>query len=262
VGKRVLVLPLLAVLAIPGCGFGVHFADYRHSLTSDATVSGPVKVVDVKSDSGRVSITPGGDEVRIHRVVHYEDDRPHPGQRLDAGTLTFTQDCSRCSVDYELTVPSSVAVRARGDSGRIDISGVATVDAHNDSGPIEVRSIKGAVRAHTDSGAVVVEDIGGSLDLATDSASIRAVRLSSATVQASSDSGSIRLAFATEPTGVHATTDSGSVRVAVPGGPYVVDARTDSGGTDLSGVPNDVSAPRSLFLRSDSGHLTAERATP
>ncbi|MCO6010880.1 DUF4097 domain-containing protein [Actinoallomurus purpureus] len=258
--KRGLSLSLLAVLVLPGCGFGVHFADYRRKLTADATVSGTVKVVDLSSDAGRVTITTGGSSVRIHRTVRYQDGTPHPGQRLDAGTLTFTKDCSRCSIDYDLTVPASVTVRARADSGDLTVSGVAAADAQSDSGSVTVRSVRGAVRAHSDSGSVVVEDVGGALDLAADSGSIRAVRLGSATVRASAESGGVRLEFATAPTDVHATTDSGSLHVRVPGGPYNVDADTDSGGKNISGVPHDTSAPRRLYLRTDSGDLTAEHS--
>ncbi|GAA4609312.1 DUF4097 family beta strand repeat-containing protein [Actinoallomurus liliacearum] len=257
-----LALPLLAVLALSGCGFGVRFGDYKHKFTSDVTVSGPVKVVNINSGTGRVTVTPGGTQVRIHRIVRYQDGRPHFGQRLDAGTLTFTKDCSRCTIDYELAVPASVAVRAHSDSGGIDVRGGATADASSDSGSVTVRSVKGAVRAHSNSGAVVVKDVGGPLDLMTDSASIRAVRLGSPTVRAKSDSGSIRLEFATAPTDVRATTDSASLRVAVPGGPYNVDAETGSGGRDVSGVPHNPNAPRRLYLRTDSGQLTAEQTTP
>lgn len=256
--KRGLVVALLAVLALPACDVGVHFAGYKHELTSDATVSGPVKVVDVSSDSGRVTVTTAGSGVKIHRTVHYQDGTPHPGQRLDGGTLTFTKDCSRCNIDYDLTVPASVTVRARTDSGNLDLSGVATADAQSDSGSVKVRSVPGAVRAHSDSGAVVVEDVGGALDLVDGSGGIRATALRSATVRASSDSGSVRLQFVTAPTDVRARSDSGSLRVAVPGGPYSVDAATDSGGKNISGVPHDPSAPRKLYLRTDSGHLTAE----
>ncbi|MEV0403429.1 DUF4097 family beta strand repeat-containing protein [Actinoallomurus sp. NPDC050550] len=258
--KRGLALSLLAVAALPGCGVGVHFAGYRHELTADADISGPVKVVDVNGDSGRVTITTGGSGVRIHRTVRYQDGTPHPGQRLEDGTLTFTKDCSRCSIDYELTVPASVTVRARADSGKLDISGVAAVDAEADSGSVKVRSVKGAVRAHSDSGSVAVEDLWGTLDLAAESGSVRAIDLRSTTVRASSDSGSLRLEFAAAPTDVRATTDSGSLHVTVPGGPYNVQANTDSGDRNVSSVPHDPSAPRRLYLRTDSGSLTAEHA--
>ncbi|MCO5968681.1 DUF4097 family beta strand repeat-containing protein [Actinoallomurus soli] len=259
--KGGLALPLLAVLGLSGCGVSVHFGDYKNELTSDATVNGQVKAVNLDSKDGRLVIRAGGSAVRIHRVVHYQDGTPHPGQRLDSGTLTFTRGCSRCKVDYELTVPASVTVQARADSGRIDVTGVATADASSDSGSVAIHSVKGAVRAHSDSGSIVVEDVGSPLTLTTDSGSIHATRLTAATVRAHSKSGSVRLTFAAPPTNVNATTDSASLRVAVPGGPYNVDADTDSGGKDVAGVPHDQRAPRRLYLRTDSGHLTAEHTT-
>jgi Putative adhesin len=241
--RRTAVLALTA-LAASGCGVGVHFADYRHTVTpADTHLTAPVSEIQVSSDSGHVTVTSGGDGVTIHRVVHYESGTPHPGQRISGGTLTFSKGCSRCSVDYDLTVPASVRVHAHTDSGRVEITGVMGAEATTDSGRVTVRHIKDNVSAHSDSGSVTVEDIGGAFNAGTDSGSILGTALRSATARATSGSGSVRLQFTGAPNGVHANTDSGSIRLVVPGGPYAIDAR-------------DSSAPRKLYLRSDSGNLT------
>jgi Putative adhesin len=266
----------LTALAVSGCGFGVHFVDYRHRITPpDTHVNGPVSLVVVKGDNGRVNVTTGGDGVTIHRVVHYQSGHPRPSQQLSGGTLTFTDGCRRCSIDYDLTVPASAGVQAATDSGRINVTGVASVQARTDSGAVAVRQVKGEVNASTDSGSATVEhvtgavtgrtdsggltitDIAGPLTVTTSSGGVSGSGIRSASVHASSDSGGIRLLFAAAPGLIQANTDSGSLRVAVPGGPYEISANTDSGGKDIA-VPTDPNARSHLTLRTDSGHITVE----
>lgn len=260
--SRTAILALTA-LAASGCGVGLHIADYRYTMTpADSGITGPVSDIEVNSDSGHVFITPGSrNGVTIHRVVRYQSGAPHPGQRLTNGTLTFSKGCSRCDVEYDLTVPASVRVRVRSDSGRVDVAGVASADARSDSGSVTVRHIAGDVSAHTDSGSVIVEDVGGAFSTGTDSGSIRAIALRSASVHSSSDSGAVHLEFTTAPGNVRATTDSGSLNITVPGGPYDIDAHTDSGGKDIAGVPTSSQATAKLYLRTDSGHLSVVPVT-
>jgi Putative adhesin len=252
----VVALSAVSVLTVAGCGVGVHFADYRHSVTPpDTRISDPVNDIVVNSGDGHLRVTAGGTGVTIHRVIRYQHGTPHPGQHLTDGTLTFTNGCSRCRIDYDLTVPASVRVRASSDSGRVEVAGVKSVDANTDSGALTVRQVGGDVSARSDSGSVTVEDVGGTLGVSTDSGAIRTTGLRSASVRTSSDSGSTRLNFAVQPGNVRATTDSGSLRLTVPGGTYDVDARNDSGGKDIR-VDTSPRASAKIYLRSDSGHMS------
>jgi hypothetical protein len=251
----IVALTALTTLAASGCGVGVHLADYRHTTTVDDTHVSGVTSVRVDAGGGHVVVTTGGgDDVTVHRVVRYQSGTPHPGQRLDDGTLTFSAGCTRCRIDYDLVVPASVGVRAHTDGGRVSIKGVRTADASTDSGSVTVRHVTGDVSAHTDSGSITVQDVGGTLRAGTDSGTVRATELRSADATASSDSGSISLAFASAPRNVRMNDDSGSLRLAVPGGPYNVDVRTDSGGRHI-GVPTASNASARLSLRTDSGSV-------
>jgi Putative adhesin len=254
VNSRSVAIVAITALTASGCGVGVHFADYRNVVTpADDRVTGTVTALQVEADDGHVVVRTGtGDGVTIHRVVHYQSGTPHPGQQLTDGTLTFVKGCTRCRVDYDLTVPASVSVRARTDSGRINVVGVKAADLGSDSGSVTARHIATDVTAHSDSGSLTVQDAGGVLEAGTDSGSIRATELRSATTKTSSDSGGVRLEFTAVPTTVRASTDSGSVRVALPDGTYDVDARTDSGGKHIT-VPTASTAPSKIYLNTDSG---------
>jgi hypothetical protein len=257
VKSRSVAIAAVTALTASGCGVGVHFADYRHSVTpADAHVTGTVNRLQVEAGDGRVIVRAvSGDGVTIHRVVRYQHGTPHPGQRLAGdGTLTFTKGCSQCRVDYELAVPASVSVRARTDSGRIEIEGVAAADTGSDSGAQTVRHVPGTVSAHSDSGSLTIQDVGGALETSSDSGSLRATELRSLTAKASTDSGGMRMEFTSRPQSVRATSDSGSVRIGLIAGRYKVDVGSDSGGKHVS-VPNDSAAPSSVYVRTDSGGI-------
>ena len=254
--SRSVAIAAVIALTASGCGVGVHFADYRHSTTpADAHVTGTVNRLQVDAGDGHVIVRAGsGDGVTVHRVVHYQSGTPHPAQRLADGTLTFSKGCSRCRVDYDLTVPASVSVRARTDSGRIDIEGVAAVDAGSDSGSQTVRHVAGTVSAHSDSGGLTIQDVGGALETSSDSGSLRATELRSPTAKVSTDSGGMRMMFTTPPQNVRATRDSGSVRIGLRGGRYQVDVGSDSGGKHVT-VPTASDAASRIYVRTDSGGI-------
>jgi DUF4097 and DUF4098 domain-containing protein YvlB len=210
----------------------------------------------VNADDGRVIVRTGtGNGVTVHRVLRYEKARPKPTESLSNGTLTFENNCRQCRIDYELTVPATVAVRARTGSGHIEVSGVASADVGSDSGSIAVMNVAKGLSAHTDSGSIKLENVSGDLDTSTDSGSIHGRAVSASTVRASSDSGGIKLEFAKAPTTVRATNDSGSVSFALPGGPYHVDVATDSGGKHVT-VPFSSDSKLELYVRTDSGGVT------
>jgi hypothetical protein len=259
--RRTAILALTA-LAASGCGVGVHFADYRQTVTlSDTHLTGPVSDIQVSSDAGHVTISTGGDGVTIHRVVHYQHGTPHPGQQLTNGTLTFSKGCAQCRVDYDLTVPASVRVKAHSDSGRVDVANVASATAQSDSGSVTVRHITGDVTATTDSGSVTVEEVHGTFRAHSDSGSIHAIALASAKVEASTDSGGVRIEFAAVPTSVRATSDSGSLHIGVPGGQYNIETHTDSGGKDIDPVLFNGAAANKIYLSTDSGGVSVQPAT-
>ena len=251
----------LTALTVSGCGIGLHFGQYRYTMTpADAHVTGATELV-VRADSGHIRVTGGGTGVTIHRVIRYQSGTPHPGQRLDGGVLTLTDGCTRCSISYDITVPSSIRVRARADSGRVEVAGVAAVDAAAESGAVSARNVHGAATLRADSGSVTADDVGGTFTAAASSGAIRATGLRSARAQATADSGVIHLGFATAPSDVRAIADSGAITISVPGGPYAIDMATGSGRKEISPrIRTDPNAASRIYLRTDSGPVLVEPA--
>jgi hypothetical protein len=81
--------------------------------------------------------------------------------------------------------------------------------------------------------------------------------LTSDSVQASSDNGSIRLELANAPHNVNASSDNGSIIVVLPQGDevYAVDVATDNGSTD-NRLRTDVASDRHVVARTNNGNVT------
>ncbi|MEY9926809.1 hypothetical protein ABH926_001431 [Catenulispora sp. GP43] len=212
-----------AVLAASACQSSAKDAidesGSMQQMTADASVSGHVTAVSIQdARHGSVRVRPGGDSgVTIHRTVYYHDStKPTPGQSLSDGTLTFSNGCSDCYIDYDLTVPASATISAGNSSGQIDVAGVASVDISTDSGPVTIDKVPGTVKVDSSSGTITGTSLGAG----------------AATVHSSS--GGIDLAFAQQPASVTTQSSSGGATLALPGGPYAVTVHTSSGGRTVS----------------------------
>lgn len=103
-----------------------------------------------------------------------------------------------------------------------------------------------------------VTDSSGPLDLRTDDGSVRA-EVSSRTVTAHTQDGSVRLTLSAVPDRVESVSDDGSVTIALPTATYRVTAKTDDGGVDVS-VPRDESSAHVVNARSADGKVTVRNA--
>ncbi|MGZ9933350.1 DUF4097 family beta strand repeat-containing protein [Streptomyces sp. NC-S4] len=239
---RAAIAALGAGLLLAGCSFRVGaFADDAHkTAAADATVTeavGAVKVTGARS--GSIAVTPGtGPGVTVHRTVHYRGDTvPATGQKVTAGVLTFSDNCSgNCYIDYRLEVPAAATVELESSSGAITVTGVAGA---------EVKADSGTVRA---------DRIGGPLKVRTSSGEITATGLSGPSAEIRSSSGNARLDFAKAPSSVLAGTSSGDVTLKIPQAPYRIEVSTDSGDRDVT-LPDDASAPSRVSVATTSGDI-------
>lgn len=216
--------------------------------TEVATVDdAAVRVVDVVSDSGHVEVI-GADVKAVHITADVSDGMVATryshhvvGDRLEVRVLCrFVIADQWCSAKLRIVVPRGLEVKVRAANDRITVRGVAgRVDASSSDGAVEAEALSGEVLLHSSNG------------------SVRATRTRSASVQATSDNGSVRLEFDRPPSSAIARSDNGSVEVSVPRGAqaYAVDLHSDNGSTDNLVRSNPESARR-IVASSNNGSVT------
>jgi hypothetical protein len=129
----------------------------------------------------------------------------------------------------EVEAPRDSRLRARADSGGIDVRGIkGPVDCQTDSGGIRASEIDGEVRATADSGGIHIRRANGPVYARADSGGVDALEVAGS-VDAGVDSGGVRVSQ-TAPAPIKAHTDSGGadITLARTGG-YDIRAHAGSG---------------------------------
>ncbi|HEX4229796.1 MAG TPA: DUF4097 family beta strand repeat-containing protein [Bryobacteraceae bacterium] len=229
--------------------FGLTAADEEQgSFDKALPVSGKVDL-DVKTDSGGISIVPGsGGMVRVHAILKMQHDwfgsgdamgrireleRNPPveqnGNHIRIGYVRDPGLLRGISMRLEIETPPDTQVQAHADSGGIRVEGLrSSVNCKTDSGGIQISDIKADVRAAADSGGIRIEDVTGPVFARVDSGGIVARGIAGA-VDAQADSGGVRIAQTT-PGPILARTDSGGVTVMLaPAAGYDLKVDSDSG---------------------------------
>jgi len=242
-----IVIGLLILVAAGGLGALALRRTERRTLD----LTEPIDRIDVRLAAGRLEVSgqPQGDAdggVHVERTASWVLNRPSIVEEVEGRTLRISARGQSLvgrggAVDYRISAPASVAVRAVTGAGSIEVEGLhGAIDLGTAAGEIRVRSLAGPARLDTRMGR------------------IRATGLVGAELEASSTSGPVDLEFAAMPEHVDVSTSTGSLTVAVPGGPYRVDARTGAGNTEV-GVATDPDASRSIRARSSAGSVTIRR---
>ena len=221
----------------------------------------------VSSSGGGIRIT-AGDVPDIRVVAHLEYGLSAPRLREDSGPAGVHLDASCrwfasfCSVDYEITVPAGMAVKADSSGGSVTVQGVSgDIDTESSGGSVTVTQASGDVRARSSGGSVRVTAVTGDVDLDSSGGSIVGSGLRG-DARADSSGGSVRLVFDSPPSSVRAGSSGGRVEVLLPRveGGYRVDASA-SGGDQVVEVPTDPASTRQIVVRSSGGSarvLTAD----
>jgi hypothetical protein len=129
----------------------------------------------------------------------------------------------------EVEAPHESRLRARADSGGIEVRGIqGPVDCRTDSGGIRASEIEFEVRATADSGGIHIRRVNGPVYARADSGGIDALEVGGS-VDAEADSGAIRV-LQTKPALIKTRTDSGGadITLARTGG-YDIRAHADTG---------------------------------
>jgi len=242
---KALLLGLLLVTVGTGLSLGEQ-AD--GSFNGSVAISGPVDL-DVRTDAGGISVKAGSPgSLHIHailkaqhswldfdnvttRIRELEHNPPveQNGNRVLVGYVHDRDLLKGISVRFEIETPSDTRLRARADSGGVEISGIhGLVDCKTDSGGIEIENVGSDVHAEADSGGIHINHVKGAVFARVDSGGIDATEIGGA-LDVQSDSGHMRLSQ-TIASPIHAKADSGGISVTlVPGAGYDISAEVGSG---------------------------------
>ena len=210
----------------------------------------------VSTGSGSVRIFPGGEgqikivghvhagwssfgdvNGRIQRIV---DNPPivQSGNSIRVGESNDRSLFNNISIDYEVTVPPSVALNLHSGSGDIEVdhvgrflaadTGSGSVRAHGIHGPAQMQSGsgdielqeegQGDVKARSGSGSIRINGLNGGLMARTGSGDIEANGRLQGAANLTSGSGSVRLHLANDSRfNLEASTGSGDIRLSFPG---------------------------------------------
>ncbi len=211
--------------------------------------------LDLTTDAGGISVVPGPPGVvRIRGILKNQDSwfgrgdvesrirelEAHPPIRQTGNSIRVAvSDPSLLrgvSMRLEVEAPLDSRLRARADSGGIDVRGIrGPVDGATDSGGITIYDIKGDVRAKADSGGIHIRRVDGAVVARADSGGIRALEVAGS-VDAETDSGGVRVSQ-TAPAFIRTRADSGGTNIVLAStGGYEIRAHAGSGGITATGV--------------------------
>jgi hypothetical protein len=214
----------------------------------------------VSSSGGSVRVT-AADVADIRVVSKLSYGLSAPKLRQDAGPDGVHLDASCpwysswCSVDYEITVPTGMAISAESSGGSITVrGGSGAVEASSSGGSVTIADTTGSVRARSSGGSVTVRSVTGSVRLDSSGGSVLGTGLRGGEARADSSGGSVRLVFDVPPDLVQASSSGGRVEVLLPrvDGGYRVDA-SSSGGSQVVEVPTDPASTRRITVHSSGG---------
>ncbi|MFI6155949.1 DUF4097 family beta strand repeat-containing protein [Kitasatospora sp. NPDC051170] len=239
---------LATVLFVLVMGGGQTLAVVARQERTENTVY-PVAVhrIQLVTGSSSVRVKPGSDgRVLLTKRLDWTVSEPKVKAEVDAaGVMTVNVQCRRelpfynCGAQIDLEVPPGV-----------EVGGLVT------SGSVELEDLTGPVDLEGTSGAIGLDRLTGPVHAKTSSGMVQGTGLGSGTVEATSDSGSVQLDFATAPADVRVKTNSGSATVTVPkGSHYRISGRTGSGSSQIDASLGDAASSNSLVAEVGSGSL-------
>jgi hypothetical protein len=210
-------------------------------------VNGAVEL-DLNTDSGGISVVPGPPgAVRVRGILkanrarlsqsdverRLRDLEASPPITQNGNSIRVAvrdpQMLRDISMRLEVQAPPDSRLRARTDSGGIEVRGIkGPIDCETDSGGVRADEIDGEVRARADSGGIHIRRVNGAVRAQADSGGIDALEIAGA-VEADADSGGIRISQ-TKPAPIKAHADSGGADITLAsGGSYELQAHSGSG---------------------------------
>jgi hypothetical protein len=239
--------------------------------TRTVTVSQPVTSVSVTSYGAPIRLARGPvSQVTVVEGITFEDKGAPPvvTATVSHGTLTLAApscETTGCSVRFQVTVPTSVAVNASSEGGEISVADATTANLESGGGPVTATGTAGALTVTSEGGSITATGA-DSADLDSGGGPIMASAVSGV-VTANADGGSIT----THGTGtvsldsgggpIIATAVSGTVTANANGGSITVTGSTGAN-LDTGGGPAVVRAVNGpLTAYTEGGELEVDRLT-
>ncbi|MGR8010745.1 DUF4097 family beta strand repeat-containing protein [Streptomyces hypolithicus] len=237
---------VVALVALSGCGD----VEAKDAPAEERSFAFSGRTLTIDADETDLELVPADvSDVEVTRRADgwvFVGNGPESTWDMADGTLLLRQKCSAMASDCEswhrVKVPRGVAVTVRGDNGSVSAAGFDT-----------------ALTMRSDNGRVAVQDSSGRLDLTSANGEVVAEGVSSRSVSATSNNGSVQMSFDVVPDLVEAVSDNGEVGLDVPRATYNVQARSDNGEISI-GVSRDPASPHVLRANSANGEVTVRTA--
>lgn len=225
---------LLALTLLSGCGQASELGEPEEKTYDDVP-----EVLIVEVDNASLEIIPGDtDQVRVTRA---DSGNAGGDWELTGDTLNLEMTCgviSNCQVEYQVFVPADTALSVETDNGDVAVS-----------------EFSASVEVTSGNGDVDISDVTGPLTLTSGNGDMNLTGISSKSLTAATDNGSIDAAFTEAPTDVGVSTNNGDATVALPGGPYAVFETFDNGEI-VNDLPSDESSASTVTARTENGTIT------
>jgi hypothetical protein len=247
-GVRAIAAGVVAVLVVFGT-VGVVGSFFLRTREEVRTFTGTVSQIRVSQDVGDVRLTADAPDGTARVTANITDSFSEVtwSARLQGSTLFVEGRCDQkgvsffgCDVDFTVSLPPGAAVQLESDTGDVSVDGgFAAIEASTSTGDVKVSEITGPVKLRTNTGDIRALALGGSVaDLKT-------------------QTGDVRVEFATPPTIAVAQTNTGDVRVQVPrdATQYQVSTNTDTGdvSVDVANVPT--ATDHRISAETDTGDI-------
>jgi hypothetical protein len=185
-----------------------------------------VKTLKVNNRVGTVNVTASSGSSRV-QVTEQPTGGPSSSHQVSGSTGTLTASCSGpsdCHMNYQVKMPSDVALRVDGAVGKVTLQG----------GPSKT-------------------------DISTDAGQVTGSGLPRGSYTVNTKAGQVSLKFAAAPSLVKVSTTAGAIGVTVPGSSsYRVSASSDVGDTDVK-VNNKAQAGNKIDLHATFGHISLNK---
>ncbi|MGW2252059.1 DUF4097 family beta strand repeat-containing protein [Kitasatospora sp. NPDC001660] len=218
----------------------------RETTTQKAYDHVVVHKLQLATGSAAVQVRAGREgRVVVRKSLNYTFREPQVSTAFEGDVLVVGVSCRRplpfsgCGAEIELEVPSGTEVAGSVDSGSVDVA-----------------DLSGEVRLDATSGALYLRRLSGEVHTRTTSGMVQGTELTSARVEASTDSGSVDLDFARAPHAVDVSTTSGSASMALPkGSQYAFSGQAGSGSRSVDPNLANAASPDSIRASVASGSL-------